>query len=50
VKGASAIVVVPAGEIRLEKGSYREEARRLGLVFTGARGSSGEDFPEVFLK
>jgi MauM/NapG family ferredoxin protein len=33
VKGESAIVVVPNGEIRLAEGSYTKEARRLQLEF-----------------
>jgi len=33
VKGESAIVVVPNGEIRLKKGSYAEEAKKLQLEF-----------------
>jgi len=33
VKGESAIVVVPDGEIRLKEGSYVKEARRLQLEF-----------------
>jgi len=34
VRGVSAIVVVPDGEIRLKEGSYVTEARRLQLDFT----------------
>jgi ferredoxin len=33
VKGNSAIVVVPHGELRLSGGSYVEECRTRGLVF-----------------
>jgi ferredoxin len=33
VKGDSAIVVVPNGEIRLKEGSYIKEARKLDLDF-----------------
>lgn len=33
VEGESAILVEPLGEVRLAKGSYRENARELGLVF-----------------
>jgi len=33
VKGESAIVVVPDGEIRLKEGSYAKEAKRLQLEF-----------------
>ena len=33
VKGDSAIVVVPNGEIRLKEGSYVKEAKRLQLEF-----------------
>jgi formate hydrogenlyase subunit 6/NADH:ubiquinone oxidoreductase subunit I len=33
VKGESAIVVVPDGEIRLEEGSYIKEAKKLQLEF-----------------
>jgi len=33
VKGDSAIVVTPHGELRLSKGSYLEECRSRGLVF-----------------
>lgn len=43
VQGESAIVVVRMGEIRLEAGSYVEEARRRGFVFEGSR----EDNPPV---
>jgi MauM/NapG family ferredoxin protein len=37
--GESAIVVTPQGELRLGEGSYREEAKALGLVFE-AKGKS----------
>ncbi len=40
VKGESAIVVVPDGEIRLKTGSYIEEAKRLNLEF---RSDPGDD-------
>jgi hypothetical protein len=33
VKGESAIVVVPNGEIRLKEGSYMKEAKKLQLEF-----------------
>jgi hypothetical protein len=33
VKGESAIVVVPDGEIRLKEGSYMKEAEKLQLEF-----------------
>ncbi len=33
VKGDSAVLVTPHGELRLRKGSYLEECRSLGLVF-----------------
>jgi hypothetical protein len=33
VKGESAIVVVPDGEIRLKEGSYVKEAKKLQLEF-----------------
>ena len=33
MKGESAIVVVPDGEIRLKEGSYIKEAKRLQLEF-----------------
>jgi hypothetical protein len=33
VKGESAIVVVPNGEIRLKEGSYIKEAKKLQLEF-----------------
>jgi hypothetical protein len=33
VKGESAIVVVPDGEIRLREGSYMKEAEKLQLEF-----------------
>lgn len=42
VEGESAIVVVRMGEIRLEKGSYKEEAKRKGLVFEGIREEMSE--------
>jgi MauM/NapG family ferredoxin protein len=40
VKGESAIVVVPNGEIRLKEGSYMKEARKLQLEF---RPDPGDD-------
>jgi len=40
VKGESAIVVVPNGEIRLKEGSYMKEAKRLQLEF---RPDPGDD-------
>ncbi|MGQ9637381.1 MAG: 4Fe-4S dicluster domain-containing protein [Thermodesulfobacteriota bacterium] len=40
VKGESAILVVPDGEIRLKEGSYQEEARKLRLEF---RPDPGDD-------
>jgi hypothetical protein len=33
VKGDSAIVVIPNGEIRLKQGSYMSEAKKLQLEF-----------------
>jgi hypothetical protein len=33
VRGESAIVVVPNGEIRLKEGSYMKEAKKLQLEF-----------------
>ncbi|NCO61674.1 MAG: 4Fe-4S ferredoxin [Deltaproteobacteria bacterium CG_4_8_14_3_um_filter_51_11] len=41
VTGEAAIVVEATGELRLSKGSYRREARRLGLVFNAKQ--AGED-------
>jgi MauM/NapG family ferredoxin protein len=41
VQGESAIVVVRMGEIRLEAGSYKEEAKKRGFVFEEARGERG---------
>jgi MauM/NapG family ferredoxin protein len=38
VEGESAIVVEAHGELRLAAGSYRENAKRLGLVFHAERG------------
>jgi ferredoxin-type protein NapF len=37
IQGDSAIVVVPMAELRLAKGSYVEEAKRLKYEFAGAR-------------
>ncbi len=37
VQGQSAIVVARMGEIRLEKGSFVEEAHRRGFIFEGSR-------------
>lgn len=37
VQGESAIVVARMGELRLEKGSFMEEAKRRGFVFEGTR-------------
>ncbi len=37
VQGESAIVVARMGEIRLERGSFLEEAKRRGFVFEGSR-------------
>lgn len=47
VQGESAIIVVRAGEVRLEKGSYIEEARARGLVFEGARDQNQIKAPEL---
>jgi ferredoxin-type protein NapF len=44
VQGQSAIVVARMGEIRLEKGSFVEEARARGFVFEGSR-EEGESAP-----
>jgi MauM/NapG family ferredoxin protein len=33
IAGESAVVVEPQGELRLERGSYEERARQMGLVF-----------------
>jgi len=44
VQGQSAIVVARMGEIRLERGSFVEEARARGFVFEGSR-EEGESAP-----
>lgn len=59
VQGESAIVVARMGEIRLEKGSFVQEAKRKGFVFEGGREQSEPqplehsaegEFPPGFLR
>ena len=50
VKGDSAIVVVPAGEIRLREGSYVKEAKRLQLEFKADPGDDRYILDESGLK